>query len=110
MKQQTLAMAADHETGFEQHRRPARREEFLDTMNRIVPWAELCAVIEPHYPKRGNGRPPIGLERMFRPTSSGTGSIWPTLPAKKHSTTSQACAVSPVLIWEAKPYQMPPRC
>ncbi|CAH2921076.1 MAG: Mobile element protein, partial [uncultured Paraburkholderia sp.] len=36
----------------------------LDTMNAIVPWGELCAVIEPHYPKRGNGRPPIGLERM----------------------------------------------
>jgi hypothetical protein len=34
-------------------------------MNRIVPWADLCAVIEPHYPKRGNGRPPIGLERML---------------------------------------------
>src|SRR4030066_391393 len=66
MKQQTLAMAAEHETGFEQHRRPTRRDEFLDTMNRIVPWAELCTVIEPHYPKRGNGRPPIGLERMLR--------------------------------------------
>ena len=35
-------------------------------MNTIMPWAELCAVIEPHYPKRGNGRPPIGLERMLR--------------------------------------------
>lgn len=66
MKQQTLAMAAKYETGFEQHRRPTRRDEFLDTMNRIVPWADLCAVIDPHYPKRGNGRPPIGLERMLR--------------------------------------------
>lgn len=66
MKQQTLAMAENHKTGFEQHRRPTRRDEFLDTMNRIVPWADLCAVIEPHYPKRGNGRPPIGLERMLR--------------------------------------------
>lgn len=35
-------------------------------MNRIVPWDELCAVIEPKYPKAGNGRPPIGLERMLR--------------------------------------------
>ncbi|MBB5469727.1 hypothetical protein HDG32_005876 [Paraburkholderia sp. CI2] len=35
-------------------------------MNAIVPWAQLCAVIEPHYPKRGNGLPPIGLERMLR--------------------------------------------
>ncbi|MFZ1765843.1 MAG: IS5 family transposase [Candidatus Nitrotoga sp.] len=66
MKQQTLAMAGKYETGFEQQRRPTRRDEFLDTMNRIVPWADLCAVIEPHYPKRGNGRPPIGPERMLR--------------------------------------------
>ncbi len=35
-------------------------------MNGIVPWSELCAVIELHYPKAGNGRPPIGLERMLR--------------------------------------------
>ena len=35
-------------------------------MDTIVPWAELCAVIEPHYPKAGKGRPPIGLERMLR--------------------------------------------
>jgi IS5 family transposase len=26
----------------------------------------LGAVIELHYPKRGNGRPPIGRERMLR--------------------------------------------
>jgi len=64
MKQQTLAMAADQ--GFERHRKPTRRDQFLDTMNRIMPWSELCAVIEPHYTKRGNGRPPIGLERMLR--------------------------------------------
>lgn len=64
MKQQTLAMAADQ--GFEQHRKPTRRTVFLDTMDKIVPWPALCAIIEPHYPKKGNGRPPIGLERMLR--------------------------------------------
>ncbi len=65
MKQQTLAMAADH-SGYEQYRKPTRRDEFLATMEAIVPWAALCEVIEPHYPKAGNGRPPIGLERMMR--------------------------------------------
>jgi IS5 family transposase len=35
-------------------------------MNEIVPLQALCAVIEPHYPKAGNGRPPVGLERMLR--------------------------------------------
>ena len=28
-----------------------------------MPWTALCEVIEPHYPKTGNGRPSIGLER-----------------------------------------------
>jgi IS5 family transposase len=57
-------MAADQ--GFERHRKPTRRDQFLETMNQVVPWEALCAVVEPHYPKKGNGRPPIGLERMLR--------------------------------------------
>ena len=65
MKQQTLAMAAD-QSGYEHYRKPTRRDEFLKTMEAIVPWSALCEVIEPHYPKAGNGRPPIGLERMLR--------------------------------------------
>ena len=66
MKQQTFAMAADQGAGFEQYRRPTKRDVFLATMEEIVPWQMLCKVIEPHYPKAGNGRPPIGLERMLR--------------------------------------------
>ena len=66
MKQQTLAVAADRGEGFEQYRKPTKRDTFLATMEQIVPWRELCSVIEPHYPKAGNGRPPIGLERMLR--------------------------------------------
>jgi IS5 family transposase len=66
MKQQTLAMAADQGSEFERYRRPTKRDVFLQTMNEIVPWAQLCEVIEPHYPKGEGGRPPIGLERMLR--------------------------------------------
>jgi IS5 family transposase len=66
MKQQTLAMAADQNAHYEQFRKPTRRDLFLATMEQIVPWADLCGVIEPHYPKPGNGRPPVGLERMLR--------------------------------------------
>lgn len=66
MKQQTLAVAADENAQFEQYRRPTKRDVFLDTMEKIVPWADLCSVIDPHYPKAGNGRPPVGLERMLR--------------------------------------------
>jgi transposase, IS5 family len=32
-------------------RKSTRRERFLDEMNRVVPWAELVAAIEPVYPK-----------------------------------------------------------
>ena len=66
MKQQTLAMAADQEAAFANYRKATRRDEFLKTMELIVPWKELFDVIEPYYPKAGNGRPPIGLERMLR--------------------------------------------
>jgi IS5 family transposase len=61
MKQMTLAT-----TNFERYRKTTRREAFLAEMDRIVPWRELCALIEPVYPKAGGGRPPIGLERMLR--------------------------------------------
>lgn len=66
MKQTTLAMGADQGAGFERYRKPTRREAFLAQMETLVPWAELGALIEPHYPKPGNGRPPIGLQRMLR--------------------------------------------
>jgi IS5 family transposase len=35
-------------------------------MDSLVPWAGFCAVIDPYYPKAGDGRPPVGLERMLR--------------------------------------------
>ena len=66
MKQQSLAMAADQSAEFERYRKPTRRDQFLATMERVVPWGALCEVIEPHYPKPGNGRPPVGLQRMLR--------------------------------------------
>ena len=43
-----------------------RREQFLAEMNAVIPWTRLPALIEPHYPKAGNGRQPLGLERMLR--------------------------------------------
>jgi len=53
-------------TGFERYTKKTRRVAFLEEMNEVVPWGELCALIEPHYPKPGGGRPPIGVERMLR--------------------------------------------
>src|SRR5437660_7732104 len=39
---------------------------FLEEMEQVVPWGKLCALIEPHYPKPGNGRRPKELEKMLR--------------------------------------------
>ncbi len=66
MKQQTLAVAMDHNAQYEKFRKPTRRDTFLARMEALVPWSSLCSVIEPHYPKAGKGRPPVGLERMLR--------------------------------------------
>ena len=52
--------------GFERYAKTTRRAAFLAEMERVVPWSALCALIEPFYPKPGNGRPPIGVERMLR--------------------------------------------
>ena len=43
-----------------------RREQFLAEMDAVIPWARLLRLIEPHYPKAGNGRQPLGLEKMLR--------------------------------------------
>ena len=53
-------------TGFEQYTKKTRRAIFLEEMEQVVPWRELCALVEPRYPKPGNGRPPVGVERMLR--------------------------------------------
>ncbi len=53
-------------TGFEKYAKTTRRAQFLADMDRVVPWGELCALIEPVYPKAGDGRPPIDLELMLR--------------------------------------------
>ena len=43
-----------------------RKREFLEEMERVVPWMELAALVEPHYPKAKTGRPPFGLDTMLR--------------------------------------------
>lgn len=53
-------------SGFDRHGKTTKRAAFLARMEMLVPWSEFCALIEPHYPKAGNGRPPVGLERMLR--------------------------------------------
>lgn len=60
-KQQTFAGLAWQNKG-----KKTRREKFLAEMDAIIPWRQLLELLEPHYPKAGNGRPPLGLEKMLR--------------------------------------------
>ena len=75
----TLATA-----GFERYAKTTRRAVFLAEMERVVPWPALCGLIEPFYPKAGNGRqravgalaraaPSFG--KCFRPSQPTTGEL-----------------------------------
>jgi len=61
MKQMTFASAAYQSKG-----KVTRRERFLAEMDAVIPWEPIKALIEPHYPKAGNGTQPMPLERMLR--------------------------------------------
>jgi hypothetical protein len=60
-KQQTFASAAWNRKG-----KVTRRERFLAEMDAVIPWFRLIALIEPHHPDSGQGRPPHDVERMLR--------------------------------------------
>ena len=81
MKQMRLATA-----GFERYAKTTRRAVFLAEMERVVPWPALCGLIEPFYPKAGNGRPPVGVARMLRIYSCSNGSTCRTRRWKRHCT------------------------
>jgi transposase, IS5 family len=59
--QRTFASVA-----WQQKGKQTRRERFLAEMDAVIPWARLLALLEPHYPKAGRGRQPLGLEKMLR--------------------------------------------
>jgi hypothetical protein len=61
IKQTTFASAAWDKKG-----KVTRRERFLAEMDAVIPWTRLLGLIEPHYPKAGNGTQPMPMERMLR--------------------------------------------
>ena len=61
MKQTTFASAAWDKKG-----KVTRRERFLQEMDQVVPWAGILGLIEPHYPKAGNGTQPMPMKTMLR--------------------------------------------
>jgi IS5 family transposase len=73
MKQLTLGTA-----GFERYGKTTRRAAFLAEMERVVPWRALSGLIEPVYPKPGNGRPPDGWNGCCTSTFCSNGSTCPT--------------------------------
>ncbi len=51
---------------YEHKKKKTRREQFLEEMDRVIPWEAMVEIIRPHYPKAGNGRQPMPLEMMLR--------------------------------------------
>jgi IS5 family transposase len=61
MKQTTFAGLA-----YDAKKKRTRREQFLTEMEAVIPWARLLELIAPYYPVAGQGRRPLGFERMLR--------------------------------------------
>jgi IS5 family transposase len=61
LKQTTFSTA-----GFDRYAKTTKRAAFLAEMEQVVPWSELCGLVEPFYPKGATGRRPFGVERMLR--------------------------------------------
>lgn len=51
---------------YNNRRKATRREVFLQTMDKIIPWDRLYSLIEPHYFHNTTGRPARGIETMLR--------------------------------------------
>ena len=60
-KQQSLT-----DLEYANRKRKTKRDEFLETMEELIPWDEWCAVVAPYYPSGKRGRPTRGIETMLR--------------------------------------------
>lgn len=61
MKQQTFS-----DIEYSNRRRKTKREEFLDSMDEMIPWDYWVSIIKPYYPSGKRGRPPKSIETMLR--------------------------------------------
>ena len=61
MKQQTFS-----DLEYSNRKRKTKREEFLDSMDGIIPWGDWVALIKPHYYNNKRGRRPKDIELMLR--------------------------------------------
>ena len=107
MKNKQMTLAG---TGFEKFSKTTRRAEFLAEMDRVVPWAKLCALVEPVYPKGEGGRPAVPLERMmriyflqqwFNLSDPMKASPRPSRPKTSSASRHRCCALMPWVRWSA---------
>ncbi len=61
MKQQTFS-----DIEYSNRRKKTRREEFLNSMDEIIPWDHWVSLIRPYYPSGKRGRLPKNIEAMLR--------------------------------------------
>jgi transposase, IS5 family len=64
-----MATMKQAKLGFDPIAKKTRRSVFLDEMEKVVPWGELVALVEPHAPKADKakgGRPPFAVNAMLR--------------------------------------------
>ena len=61
MKHQSLS-----DIEYANRKKKTRREEFLDSMDQIIPWEHWIDLIKVYYPSGKRGRPPRGIETMLR--------------------------------------------
>lgn len=52
--------------GLKLSTKKTRKGKFLDEMDRVVPWAALAQIVEPHCPRAKAVRPPFAVETMLR--------------------------------------------
>lgn len=61
MKQQTFS-----DIEYSNRKRKTKREEFLESMDAMIPWEYWVNIIKPYYPSGKCGRPPKNIETMLR--------------------------------------------
>ena len=52
--------------GLDLTNKKTRKRVFLDEMERVVPWADLVALIQPYAPEGKRGRPPFAVQTLLR--------------------------------------------
>ncbi|SPD61784.1 transposase (plasmid) [Cupriavidus taiwanensis] len=72
-----------------------RKREFLDEMNRVVPWADLVMLIAPYARKASAAVPRSRSRQCCASTSFSNGSACRTRRWKKRCTTCRCIGSSP---------------